>query len=609
MTETRPNSTALPRATLTRWLCVAVFLLLSGKSTALEIAGHGRSASWTQIGATFTGSGSEKPGSVLSFSEDGSRLLVGSIPVPAYVDVYEWQSGSSAWTLLGARISPPHGSIVSACLSGDGKVVAIGDFNGGDFNGAGLEVWWTVAVYHYASGSWQRVGSDIVGSSSEGYYAEVSLSSDGKVLAIGNNNQTLSSYDSSDHNATMTGRVRIYQWPASDLTASGVAWTQMGEPIEAWSTSSGFYPWFGPYSQKVYADAGKLSGDGKRVALFKTNGWAQKGYVYEWKSSSWSIVGDSIDLEGTASISYDGNVVAGSYGNVYKWSSGAWSSIRTEYFGYYTSLSRDGTRVAYADSWNEGVVLVHQWDSEAESWGRMLDIRGESASDQVGAMVSLSGDGSRVAVFSDGAKHTRVFEVGTTCDTSVAPPNASVGNCPAKLASGSSCQPTCNSGYSATRPTTCVSGYLKNATCAAGCEVSSAPVNGGKGDCGNLLAKSKSCTPTCNDGYVRKGNKKTSCDSAGVLSAAECRKRYSWGDAKFCPKYENVVFCWSVKKKEDCLAARPKRDCKWSNSSSGGSEYCYHDDKEFDEMWDESYYHDFAADKCGSVDPWTRDAL
>ena len=48
---------------------------------------------------------------------------------------------------------------------------------------------------------------------------------------------------------------------------------------------------------------------------------------------------------------------------------------------------------------------------------------------------------------------------------------------------------------------------------------------------------------------VRKGNKKTSCDSAGVLSAAECRKRYSWGDAKFCPKYENVVFCWSVKKK------------------------------------------------------------
>jgi hypothetical protein len=95
MTDTRQNSTALPRATLTRWLCVAVFLLLSGKSTALEIAGHGRSASWTQIGATFTSSGGsgwevDKPGSALSFSEDGSRLLVGSANSgTSYVDVYE----------------------------------------------------------------------------------------------------------------------------------------------------------------------------------------------------------------------------------------------------------------------------------------------------------------------------------------------------------------------------------------------------------------------------------------------------------------------------------------------------------------------------------------
>jgi len=903
MTETRQNSTALPRATLTRWLCVAVFLLLSGKSTALEIAGHGGSASWTQIGATFTGSGSDNPGSVLSFSEDGSRLLVGSANFggTVYADVYEWQTGSSAWTLLGARIVPPHGNLTSACLSGDGNVVAIGDFDG-----PGPEYRWTVAVYHYASGSWQRVGSDIVGSFSEGYHAKVSLSSDGKVLAVGNNDETYveaynsqspgstpggstygdcecfcddqrsqyagfievcdqnggpcgileqecyqygpqecanklgqacsdyypnwmsdstytgssidystsssqgssgqttplgdcecmcddaswstqtwinkvdcpsgqvcpaseamcsdqgpsacedmntnnqycssdgvvstawiyveayhsstpgpggygdcqcicdgtyagdipvtdgqggkgmaeaecttigaeycenifssacqsssvtvtvnwaydSTYDGAnmdfsgsggsygglhgrklsghyyggpyddddhiDYNATMTGRVRIYQWPASDLTASGVAWTQMGETIEVWSTSSGTHPSFGPYSRKVYLDAGTLSGDGKRVAVFHSDWEPQEDYVYEWKSSTWSVVGDPIPLYGAASVSYDGNVVAGAWGLVYKWSSGAWSmqwlDLGFDYFSAsQVSLSRDGTRVAIGDAYAgvEGGVVVHQWNSDAESWGRMVEIRGEPF-DEAGARVSLSGDGSRVAVYSvgpwysDGASHTRVFEVGTTCDTSVAPPNATVGNCPAKLASGSSCQPTCSPGYGATNPTTCVSGYLKNATCTTGCDISSAPANGGKGDCSDFLAKWDSCTPTCNDGYVRKGNKKTRCDSAGVfigsagvLSAAECRKRYSWGDAKFCPKYENVVFCWSVKKKEDCLAARPKRDCKWSNSSSGGSEYCYHDDKEFDEMWDESYYHDFAADKCGSVDPWTRDA-
>jgi hypothetical protein len=490
MTDTRQNSTALPRATLTRWLCVAVFLLLSGKSTALEIAGHGRSASWTQIGATFTSSGGsgwevDKPGSALSFSEDGSRLLVGSANSgTSYVDVYEWQTGSSAWTLLGARISPPDSDVKSACLSGDGNVVAIADYYS-DFSSGAAVFWWMVAVYHIhgTSGSWQRVGSDIVGSSSEGFMVKVSLSSDGKTLAIGNSDNTLESYDSSDHNATMTGRVRIYQWPANDLSASDVAWTQMGEPIEAWSTSSGYHHSFGPYSRKVYMDAGTLSGDGKRVAVFQSWGEfpSQEGYVYEWKSSSWSVVGDPISLVKAASISYDGNVVAGSYGSVYKWSSGAWSKTGlTDWYGddgYKVSLSRDGTRVAYGYPWYgadivegtyRGIVVVYQWDSEAESWGRMLEIRGESAGDEAGYRVSLSGDGSRVAVYSggDNAKHTRVFEVGTACDTSVAPPNAAVGNCPAELEFGSSCQPTCDSGYVATNPTTtCVSGYLKNATC------------------------------------------------------------------------------------------------------------------------------------------------
>ena len=64
----------------------------------------------------------------------------------------------------------------------------------------------------------------------------------------------------------------------SDLTSSGVAWTQMGETIEASSTSSGYDHGFGLYSRKVYMDAGTLSGDGKRVAVFQTyGGLSQEG--------------------------------------------------------------------------------------------------------------------------------------------------------------------------------------------------------------------------------------------------------------------------------------------------------------------------------------------
>ena len=114
--------TILRRAAPTRWLYPAILLLLfMEKSSAVEIAGYGGSASWTQIGATFESDGSDSPGMLLSFSQDGSRLLVGS----SYgsVAVYEWQSGSSTWTQIGDNlIYPSH----SASLSGDGNVVALG---------------------------------------------------------------------------------------------------------------------------------------------------------------------------------------------------------------------------------------------------------------------------------------------------------------------------------------------------------------------------------------------------------------------------------------------------------------------------------------------------
>ena len=56
----------------------------------------------------------------------------------------------------------------------------------------------------------------------------------------------------------------------------------------------------------------------------------------------------------------------------------------------------------------------------------------------------------------------------------------------------------------------------------------------------------------------------------------------------------------------------PRRTVKTCISSplvaADGSGYCYMDDDEFSEMAGESYFQDFAADKCWFVDPWTRDA-
>ena len=72
--------TILRRAAPTRWLYPAILLLLfMEKSSALEIAGYGGSASWTQIGfwTRTTEDKAGAPGGILSFSQDGSRLLMG----------------------------------------------------------------------------------------------------------------------------------------------------------------------------------------------------------------------------------------------------------------------------------------------------------------------------------------------------------------------------------------------------------------------------------------------------------------------------------------------------------------------------------------------------
>merc|ERR1712159_446452 len=53
------------------------------------------------------------------------------------------------------------------------------------------------------------------------------------------------------------------------------------------------------------------------------------------------------------------------------------------------------------------------------------------------------------------------------CDASSAPTNGGVGDCTSSLASGSTCQPTCDTGYTVSGTTSCNAGILTAATCAA----------------------------------------------------------------------------------------------------------------------------------------------
>ena len=124
---------------------------------------------------------------------------------------------------------------------------------------------------------------------------------------------------------------------------------------------------------------------------------------------------------------------------------------------------------------------------------------------------------------------------GPACDTSAAPENGDVGDCTATLLSGTTCQPTCDAGFTVSRFSYCDGGEYTAATCSispTSCEISS-PLNGAAGDCppSGVLETSASCQPTCSSAYLASGN--TSC-ALGVLTPTTC-------SAGTCAENERVV--------------------------------------------------------------------
>jgi hypothetical protein len=113
--------------------------------------------------------------------------------------------------------------------------------------------------------------------------------------------------------------------------------------------------------------------------------------------------------------------------------------------------------------------------------------------------------------------------VASVCTVS-APNNGALGSCGASLTSGSSCIPTCNSGYQVVGSMSCTNGALTStATCVQiVCDASAAPTNGGVGTCTSTLAAGQTCTPTCNNGFTLTPSSGSSCSSSGVFAAATC---------------------------------------------------------------------------------------
>lgn len=376
---------------------------------------------WVQRGSTQVGEATDDHyGWGLALSSDGSVMAVGAPDNDANgtnsgeVKVFSWSG--SAWVQRGADIPGEAAEDWSGrdiSLSSDGSVLAIG----ASYNDAGGANSGHVRVYAWSGSAWVQRGSDIDGQAAgDRGGLGMTMSADGSVVAIG---AFLADGPGADR-----GSVRIFAW-------DGSSWVQRGSEIFGQGDSD----WFGR-DVSLSSDGSVLAvGSSERYISGPDRGAVQ---VYAWSGSAWVQRGSEIALGYEVSLSSDGSILAiGSpYRNangtdsgtvqVFVWSGSAWvqrgseitGEAANDWAGYGMSLSADGSVVAVGspaadtNGSNSGRVRVFTWDGSA--WvQRGIDLDGEASGVYFGTTLKLSPDGSQLVGASIEGTHTagrvRVF--------------------------------------------------------------------------------------------------------------------------------------------------------------------------------------------------------
>ena len=373
----------------------------------------------------------DRSGHSVSLSDDGAVVAIGA-PYnddngisSGHVRIYRNSKGG--WGQIGSDISGEaagHLSGASVSLSSDGKIVAIGaPGNTKDAPGI-VRIYKSLAITGGIGGvikfSWRQIGSDIVGEAAGDQSGHsVSLSSDGTVVAIG--------APSNDDNGNASGQVRIYR------NVSGT-WTQIGTDID------------GEAAEDESGRSVSLSSDGTVVAIgapSNDDNGVNSGHVriYRNTKSGWIQMGTDINGKAvghssgrSVSLSSDGKIVAiGAPGSasaapgivsIYQFTPTvigrggsmeyAWRQIGSDIVGEAggdqsgrsVSLSSDGTIVAIGANLNDdngvnsGQVRIYKFiPGKVDRWVQTgSDIDGEASGDESGWSVSLSSDGRFAAI-------------------------------------------------------------------------------------------------------------------------------------------------------------------------------------------------------------------
>lgn len=376
----------------------------------------------TQIGQKIEGdTGTDAFGESVSISGDGSTIAIGADQYNSYmghVRVYENVSG--AWAQIGNDIEGiATGNYCgrSIALSDDGSVIAIGSPLNTNANGTNAG---HVRMFENIAGTWTQIGNAIEGDASWDHSGtSVALSADGTIVAIGAPRHS--------GNGNESGQVRVFE------NVQGI-WTQIGSDIY------GMLPGHGLGISSSLSSDGSILAVGA-VSRSTASSSASYTMIYENVSGSWTQIGQVINAVSPSdqtgrnvSLSSDGTVVAigepgystgGSSGTgnvrVFTNISGTWTQIGSriigeasgDHCGISISLSADGTIIAIgaldndANGQSSGHVRVYR--NISNTWVQAgSDIEGEEARDFFGGSVSLSGNGTKLLI---GA--TTMYTVGT----------------------------------------------------------------------------------------------------------------------------------------------------------------------------------------------------
>jgi hypothetical protein len=268
------------------------------------------------------------------------------------------------------------------------------------------------------------IGSVIIGEAASDGAHNIAMSADGSRVVIG-----ATGNDATGNNA---GHARVYQYANN-------SWTQLGADLD------------GEAANDEYGYSVAINDAGTRIAVgayLNDGGGTDSGHVrvFDWNGSAWIQVGTDIDGSGnapgagaTVAMSASGHrIVVGGPGritpcgevDVYEFISNVWTRVGARLaacneYGTAVAMSDDGNRIAVgqpsaAGAGLPGTVYVYDWNGT--SWalvgGSIVGEAQTSGGSQFGASLSMSGDGSMLAIGGtdndaggSNAGHVRVYRL------------------------------------------------------------------------------------------------------------------------------------------------------------------------------------------------------